>query len=379
MDFYKQLKKHQFNQEELDIISTLKTGKYMEKEINGEKFYVNKSKWFYKYDDVYEYHKFSGTKLKRNKTFTPPNIKDLGFNDLQDFKDFVFNEGSKILNTTPQRLKNELDKPNKSQTLMNIGKLWEKNLDVDELYGNDEYLMETIHCGIHVSSSINKQGFPEINKCLYKLLLTLYQMGYVHRDRKGESFHLIDFGSGMGMTTLFLAQLLPNSTIYYNELNKKSRELFSSLLKKSGLTNVKMIEEEEWDKLPPLDFIVGIEFFEHIPHPENSKIGSPMLVVDEWLSRMKKDGVLLMNTYWDDSNQDIPSLGHFEDYVFDDNEMVKRWSKGKSSPQKMFDKNMKNRGFQRLDGVYWDWFNHGVSCYISDEVKYSNLPSGFFK
>lgn len=379
MDFYKQLKKHSFTQDELDIISTLKTGKYMEKEINGETFYVNKSKWFYKYDDVYEYHKFSGTKLKTNKTFIPPNINELGFKDVEEFKNFVFEEGGKLLGYPATKLKNELEKSNNSPTLHQIGKLWEQNLDVDELYGNDDYLMETIHCGLHVSSTINKKGFPELNKCLYKLLLTLYQMGYVHRDKEGESFHLIDFGSGMGMTTLFLGKLLPNSTIYYNELNEKSREMFKSLLLKSGLTNIKIIDEHEWGTLPPLDFIVGIEFFEHIPHPQNNKIGSPMLVVDEWLGRMKKDGVLMMNTYWDDSNQDIPSLGHFNEYMFDNNEVVKRWDKKNKSPQKMFDNNMKSRGFQRLDGVYWDWYNHGVSTYIRDDIEYKNLPSTFFK
>lgn len=372
MDIQK-LKNHIFTPEEEELISQLKTGRYIFKEIDGEKYYINKNKWFHLYNDVYEFHKFSNVKVKTNKTFKPPSITQLGFKDLVDLKNYIYQVTSQELGMSIDDIKEEIDKPNSSKILELIGKDWEKSLDVDQLYGNDNYLLETIHCSLHVTSSLEKNGVPQVSKCLYKLLKTFYQMGL-----NNNSLNIIDFGSGIGLTTLFMGLYLPNSTIYYNELNQKSRSIFKKLLKHSGLKNIKVIEEDEWDNLPPLDVLVGIEFFEHIPNILNPKIGDPMLVVDEWLPRCVENPMVIMNTYWNDSNQALPSLGHFEEYMFDDNEVVKRWNRGKKSPQMMFNKCMKSRGYQRLDGIYWDWRNHGVCTYIRDNITYNNPPQEFF-
>jgi len=367
---------YQFSPEEENIISGLKQGNYLEIQHEGINYQVNKNKWFYRNDDVYRFHKNSNVKVMENKKFNRPHISKLGFNTYDEWIDFLFSECESEIGLDEKIIRKELYKSNSSQILDKLSKIWSKNWDCDELYGNKFYMLETLHCGIHVTSQFQKSGYMSPNSCGEKLVRTLHQMGIQKRDEKGESFKILDLGSGLGITTLLLASYLPNSTIYYNEINPPTLKLFKKLVQKSGLTNIKMITHEEGEKIKDWDIIVGIEFFEHIQEKES--MGNPMVLVDLYLQGLKDDGIFIMNTFWDDSSQDIPSLGHFEDYLFD-GEVVNRLGKGRKSPQFMFNRCMENRGFKMLSNKFWDWRNHGPNTYIRKHIPYNNPPSEFFR
>jgi len=364
-----------FTEEQNEIIKGLKQGKYLDIEINGEKYHVNKNKWFYKYDEVYRYHKNSNKKVMENKTFKRPHISDLGFSSTNEFKDFIFKECEKETGISENILRTELSKSNSSKILEKLSLIWGQNFDCDELYNNKFYMLETLHCGLHVTSQFGNDGYMSPNSCCEKLIKTIYQMGLCHRDMDGKSFQVLDLGSGLGITTLFLSLYLPNSTIYYNEINPPTLNLFKKLIQKSGLKNIKMIDHREGEKLSNLDMVVGIEFFEHIQ--KKGSLGDPMLLVDVYTQKLNDEGIFIMNTFWDDSKQSIPSLGHFEDYIFD-GVTVNRLDKGNKHPQKMFNECMKNRGWKKLNNVFWDWRNHGPNTFVKQDVNYSNPPKEFF-
>lgn len=235
--------------------------------------------------------------------------------------------------------------------LENLYEEWYKDRDVKSLYSNPLYVHETIHCNLHVTCSFGKKGNVDRNAPLDYLLRNFHHLGLHDKNIK-----ILDLGSGLGLTSLFMAKFMPKATVYYNEINESSRKIFKRLLDISGLKNVVMIKNES--ELPEkLDAVVAIEVVEHVPDSEFNT-GAPFPWLDKFINRIKSGGYLMHRTMWT-SEWKQPTLGHFQKYKFD-NDLVEKKSKTCKEFKKGFDNAIKRRKYTLLNSggkgkTRWSW------------------------
>ena len=216
---------------------------------------------------------------------------------------------------------------------------WYETRDPDWLYSHPDYFWEGLACSFETSA-------PFVATNLVK------EFKYPRYDRHDPidplslEWNIFDWGAGVGLTTLIFAKSYPNSTVYYNEINEKQITLFKWLLKKSGLSNVKIIHDLE--DLPELDMLVGIEIVEHFQEP--------MPFLRPLLNKVKKGGLFAHSSYWE-SEMKMPTLGHFRTYNFDGD--IRRVDKNRHI-YNGFRKAMAREGWDFLD---WDPFQHKPRFY----------------
>lgn len=176
---------------------------------------------------------------------------------------------------------------------------WYASRNPDWLYSHPEYFWEGLACSFETSA-------PFVALNLVK------ELKYPRYDRHESinpsdlTWNIFDWGAGVGLTTLIFAKSFPQSTVYYNELNVEQVTLFKWLLQKSGLTNVKIVDDV--DELPELDLLIGIEIVEHFQEP--------MKFLRPLLRKVKCGGLFAHSSYWE-SEMKMPTLGHFRTYNFD--------------------------------------------------------------
>lgn len=82
---------------------------------------------------------------------------------------------------------------------------------------------------------------------------------------------IIDFGGGLGVTSIYLAQEL-NCKVYYVDLKDSITSKFAKfLMNKMNVTSVEMLTDEEfYNSSITADAIVSLDCFEHIPDMEDT-------------------------------------------------------------------------------------------------------------
>lgn len=76
---------------------------------------------------------------------------------------------------------------------------------------------------------------------------------------------ILDFGAGIGLSTLAIAKAFPEAEVLYYNVGDIQYNVFESLRKSSGLTNVKATREY---LNVDVDVYVAFEVFEHFANPE---------------------------------------------------------------------------------------------------------------
>jgi 2-polyprenyl-3-methyl-5-hydroxy-6-metoxy-1,4-benzoquinol methylase len=216
---------------------------------------------------------------------------------------------------------------------------WYKTRDPNWLYNHPDYFWEGLACSFETSAP-----FVAVN--LVKEFKYPRYDRHTPIDPLSLEWNIFDWGAGVGLTTLVFAKSFPNSTIYYNEVNKEQIQLFKWLLKRSGLTNIKIIDDI--DNLPELDMLVGIEIVEHFQEP--------MPFLRPLLNKVKQYGLFAHSSYWE-SEMKMPTLGHFRTYNFDGD--IRRVDKNRHI-YGGFRKAMDREGWDFLN---WDPFQHKPRFY----------------
>lgn len=299
--------------------------------------------------------------LERLDYPAPPTLQSLGHSNLEDFKQFLAIEASKITQHSKDVCYKYFSK--KSEKLDELGKLWMKNRDVS-IYGLTDYLFETIHCSLFVTGEFKKSGVLGKNSGIDNLLRTLH-----HLDFYDKSPVIADLGAGLGLTTLFMAKVLPKADIYYVDASSASAVVLKKLMRLANVTNIKFVDSvKECPKV--IDVVVAYEFVEHIESQSNPGVGVPLEAIDDWLIRIPDGGHFLYSTMWNAEQNNGSTIGHFTKYNFDGT--IVELPEGKSdkrsrAPHKTFVKCMNNRGFKVRNGggkrTEWDWKNHYPYCF----------------
>lgn len=315
-------------------------------EIDG-KFYKVSAKNGTKYlieNDIVYLGDSSNCKVMDRLDYRNPTLADIGFENFQDIVNTIqsamievgFDESTVIANVGPK------DPP----ILETLYDKWYAGRDVEWLYSQDAYAFETANCALRVSAEFKKDGRLGKNCTVDNVIRTFHHLGL-----QEASLDILDLGAGYGLSSLFLAACLPNSTVYYNELNPASRHVFKRLLDRSGLTNVKFSTPDE------VDAVVALEFVEHLPKKNldgtiKFNTGDPLTELQPSLDKIKDAGFFMYFTMWNAEWNNGKTLGHFLAYDFDGEELFfERDDKSRKPHTKYFQKCLKKRGFLRVNNV----------------------------
>lgn len=316
-------------------------------------------------DPILEDYNYPGT----------PTITDvLNFNDRKDFEDWLAQRAAHYTGDTPVQAKLNFKK--KSALLTQLANEWMSKRDTS-IYGDPRYLYESIHCGIYVSGEIHKTGsigkWCEIDKlCKVFDLLKL----------KNKNLKIVDLGAGLGLTTIWMAYTMPNSTVYYLDASPESESIVGDMCARGGITNLKFIKslgEIEGE----IDVATGFEFVEHIEDPVEKGVGKPFLGIDSVLNKIKDNGIFMYSTMWNAEQNNGSTIGHFLTYDFDGKRLVMPAGKSDVRSRKhhrYFVEGMKKRNFHILNGgrrgTKWDFKGHTPYCFVKEVPKNDDSDNG---
>lgn len=181
----------------------------------------------------------------------------------------------------------------------------------EAVYEEDDFLWNALTCYVH-----HTKGY--INE-MHKLFIKLNY----------EPKIILDFGSGIGLSTLHLANKFPNAEIIYCNIGYAQKKIFIKLLRKYPHKNIKIIKDIN---NIVVDTICCFELFEHIKEPEQ------ML-----------DVLLKLNpTYLIEASSfkcfDAP--GHYDNYIYKGNIITNTEMKQK------FSMLVKSKGFEKIWKIY---------------------------
>ena len=256
----------------------------------------------------------------------------------------------------------------KSTKLKDLSDTWMTNRDTS-IYGNPDYIFETIHCSLFVTGEFKRSGVLGKNSGIDNLLRTLHHLGYYNRGINNQAVTIADLGAGLGLTTLFMAMVLPAADIYYVDASSESAQLLKELMRSAKLSNIKFVNSvSECPK--KIDIVTAYEFVEHVEDPIRKGVGIPVKAIDPWLNRIPAGGHFLYSTMWNSEQNNGETIGHFTKYDFD-GELVElphgKSAKRSRAPHKAFVRCMNNRGFKVRNGggkrTEWDWKNHYPYCF----------------
>lgn len=107
---------------------------------------------------------------------------------------------------------------------------------------------------------------------------------------------IFDFGAGIGLSTLQLAQAFPSATVIYNNVDGAQKDMFNELIWWLNVPNVAFS-----NSLVPTEMVCAYEVFEHFERPD---IEAELLLNNA-----------ITQFYFDATSFSIDSPGHFPTYL----------------------------------------------------------------
>ncbi len=159
-----------------------------------------------------------------------------------------------------------------------------------------------------------------------------YSRGYVLRTKEniGMAKSILDFGAGIGFSTILLSQLYPNSEIFYYDTSHDSKKIFKKIITDYSFNNITIVDKIN---LIEPELICCFEVIEHIKNPYKF-MGEIFSFNSTYLSLTASFGT--------------PGYGHFNKY-FDYEEIDRH------QMSKYFWKWIKKSGYSEIKT---DYFNH---------------------
>lgn len=336
--------------------------------INNNSYYmVNKKgvKYLVENDTRYMGDKNTDPVLEKFNYPGTPSITDvLSFNDRESFECWLATRAATYTNVNLHQARMNFQKG--SLLLSKLAHDWMNNRDTS-IYTNKDYIYESIHCGLYVSGEIKKNG--DIGKwCLIdKLCKTIHLL-----NLNNKSLTVVDLGAGLGLTSLWMAYVMPKSHIYYVDASPESQQIVKEMSSLGGINNLSVVNTIDEIK-GEIDIATGFEFVEHIEDKPGSSIGNPFLGIEDVLKRLSAEGVFMYSTMWNAEQNNGSTIGHFLEYKFDNKTIT--MPAGKSSLRsrkhhRFFVEGLKSRGFKLINGgrkgSLWDFKGHTPYCFIRD-------------
>jgi tRNA G26 N,N-dimethylase Trm1 len=223
---------------------------------------------------------YNGEKWNRSE------IRNIRF-DIKNFREKLFSwiedELKDDFSTEELKLIRERD----NSILDRLLSQWRSSYDIS-IYHDKYYIFETINCGIFVTGKINKGDISHIGlgSPIFNSLDYLLSLGYQPKT-------ILDFGSGIGMSSIFYSLIFPQSQIYIIEENPHSVKIIKRLIKELNLTNIHF-----GDKLENYDCGLFFESVEHIKDlsRDSENIGSPFPFMNNYFNRI--NDLIVQSSYW---------------------------------------------------------------------------------
>lgn len=292
--------------------------------------------------DIYQWGNnlhYSGDKWSRSET---RNIK---FN-IKNFREKLFSWIEDELKNDFSSEELKLIRERDNSILDNLLSQWRSSYDIS-IYHDKYYIFETINCGIFVTGKINKGDNSHIGlgSPIFNSLDYLLALGY-------EPKTILDFGAGIGISSIFYALCFPQSKIYIIEENPLSVKIIKRLIKELNLENIYFGDQLE-------NYDCGL-FFESVEHIKDlsrdaENIGAPFPFLDPYFNKI--NDVIIQSSYW---KKNRTSIGHFDRYDFGDGiiEEARKGKWGLDFPKKLkskfnFIKDNRLQFFQTFPHIFW--------------------------
>jgi len=319
----------------------------------GNRFYVTKN---YRRNITGNYVLGDRDKVTHDITYEQTkSLTDLlGCHPLQAVKDALIN----VLGKDPQEVEdNVVDKP---PLLNSLTSDWYQDRDVEKLYSHKDYIYDTVHCAFHNTIHFNRFGSVDTACIMDRVLRQIHFCGDWNKN-----IQILDMGPGIGIQTLVMAQHLPHAQIVICEKNVESLAVFNHLYKKSGLQNITVINSLDEIKDRHFDYIVCLEFIEHIPSATEWGVGHPSIIIDALTPLSKKGGKLFYSSMWSSEWRGNLTLGHFKTYQYDEGKLTfPDDTKRPIGFNKMMKNDMRNRGWEKDERADWIGAGQRVNYYI---------------
>lgn len=300
-----------------------------------------------------------------------PTISDVfGFSDRNSFETWISAQVSNYVNLPANQVRQNFQK--NSAVLQNLANIWMSNR-CTSIYGNPDYIYESLHCGLFVSGEVHKKGNVGKWCIIDKLCKTFDLLGM-----KNDNLIIADLGAGIGLTTIWMAYYLPNSKVYYTDASPESIMLVKEMCKLANINNLHIVNSLDDIEEGYLDVVTGFEFVEHIEDPNRKGVGLPFLGINDALNMLSNRGMFMYSTMWNAEQNNGSTVGHFLQYDFDGQVLTMPAGKSKVRSRKhhrLFVKGMENRGFTLINGgrkgTLWDFKGHSPYCFVKDKSLFS--------
>ena len=159
-------------------------------------------------------------------------------------------------------------------------------------------------------------------------------VGFLHEINYTPE-RILDFGAGIGMSTVELALAYPNAEIVYANLGDLQIDMAKRLASHMGVTNITFTHERDFVAMKECDVVVAYEVFEHLREP--------ITVVKQSILD-GKCRVLI-----DNSSFTVHAPGHFPTYCSPDGKVIPN-----KKFRRTFNKAIRAAGFNSAEKVIID-------------------------
>lgn len=194
----------------------------------------------------------------------------------------------------------------------------ENGIDAPDYSIYDDYLLNGYYCwcGWTHKNVLDTVGF-------------LHEIGYTPT-------RILDFGAGIGTSTVELALAYPNAKIVYSNIGSLQIDMAKRLAKHMGVTNIIFTHENDFAAMRECDVVVAYEVFEHIREP--------ISIVQQAILDGK------CRVLVDNSSFTIRAPGHFPSYVSPTGKVIPN-----KKFRRTFNKAIRTAGFASAEKVLAEW------------------------
>ena len=155
-------------------------------------------------------------------------------------------------------------------------------------YGPDTRALLAAHAGEWLEDALSRlDPDGEVATTLIRQLTAYLDLSQCRGKR------LLDFGCGVGASSLAIARLLPETEIVGVELNRERVRIANHLRNDAGLTNLRFLASPAGDQLPSdigtFDYVMLSAVYEHLL-PHERRVTMPLL----W-NALKPGGILFIS------------------------------------------------------------------------------------